>query len=84
MTGEDDEGTLPKIDCSNDHEEEDEGTLPKINCSNDHEVKQAGFCFNQTPVSMLVSPSETEKDVALQATLSKFEAYLLERRLMGT
>lgn len=58
--------TLPKIDCSNDHEEEDEGTLPKINCSNDHEVKQAGFCFNQTPVSMLVSPSETEKDVALQ------------------
>ncbi|XP_058217458.1 uncharacterized protein LOC131328539 [Rhododendron vialii] len=33
---------------------------------------------------MSVSSSEAEKHMALQTTLSKFEAYLLEKRLMGS
>ena len=32
---------------------------------------------------MSVRPSEVEKHTALQTSLSKFEAYLMERRLMG-
>ncbi|XP_058185787.1 uncharacterized protein LOC131303013 [Rhododendron vialii] len=61
----------------------DEGVGPMKVAGLD-KVKQADYSFIQTPFSMSVSPSEAEKHVALRTTLSKFEAYLLEKRLMGS